>query len=65
MEKELKIKVKINSEFEVDATPNINDWDEATIDSRNEYVKERVKEFLLNQIDDIIDDLLDGSKIEF
>jgi len=46
--KNIKIKVKINSEFEVNANPNLNDWNEASIDSKHIYVKEQVKEFLLN-----------------
>ena len=65
MEKELNIKVKIDSSFEVDANPNLKDWNEATDEQRNEYVKERVREFLLEQIDEIIDELMDGSKIDF
>ena len=61
MEKELNIKVKIDASFEVDANPNLKDWNEATDEHRNEYVKERVREFLLEQIDE----LMDGSKIDF
>lgn len=65
MEKELNIKVKIDASFEVDANPNLKDWNEATNEQRNEYVKESVREFLLGQIDEIIDKLMDGSKIDF
>ena len=65
MEKELNIKVKIESSFVIDANPNLKDWDEATNEQRDEYVKEKVREFLLERIDEIIDELMDGSKIEF
>lgn len=65
MEKELNIKVKIESSFEIDTNPNLKDWNEATNEQRDEYVKERVREFLLERIDEIIDELMDGSKIEF
>jgi len=65
MEKELKIKVKINSKFEVESNPNLKDWNNATTESKNEYVKEQVKSYLLFQIDDIIDDLLNGAMIEY
>lgn len=65
MEKELIIKVRINSSFEVGANPNLKDWNEATNEQRDEYVKDRVREFLLESIDEIIDELMAGSKIEF
>lgn len=61
MEKELKIKVKIDALFEVDANPNLKDWNEANDEERNEYVKNIVREFLLDQIDE----LMDSSNIEF
>ena len=31
MEKELKIQVHINSNFEIEANPNLKDWTEASI----------------------------------
>jgi hypothetical protein len=65
MEKELTIKVKIDSSFEIDADPNLKDWEDATDEQRKEYVKGKVREFLLEQIDSIVDDIIDGSKIEF
>lgn len=65
MEKELTIKVKIDSSFEIDVDPNLKDWEDATDEQRKEYVKEKVREFLLEQIDSIVDDIIDGSKIEF
>jgi hypothetical protein len=65
MKKELNIKVKIDASFEVDADPSLNDWNEATNEQRDVYVKERVREFLLEKIDEIIDELMDGSNIEF
>lgn len=61
MEKELKIKVKIDALFEADANPNLKDWNEANDEERNEYVKNIVREFLLDQIDE----LMDSSNIEF
>lgn len=57
MEKNLFIKVK----FEVNANPNLKDWNEATNEARDEYVKERVREFLLENIDE----LMDGSNIKY
>lgn len=57
MEKKLFIKVK----FEVNANPNLKDWNEATNEARDEYVKERVREFLLENIDE----LMDGSNIKY
>lgn len=65
MEKELTIKVKIDSSFEIDVDPNLKDWEDATDEQRKEYVKGKVREFLLEQIDSIVDDIIDGSKIEF
>lgn len=65
MEKELTIKVKIDSSFEIDVDPNLKDWEDATDEQRKEYVKGKVREFLLEQIDSIVDDIIDDSKIEF
>jgi hypothetical protein len=65
MTKELKIKVHLDSKFEIEANPNLEHWNEATNESKDYYVKQRVKEFLMNQLDDIIDDLIKDSKIEF
>ena len=65
MEKEIKINVKFNSEFEIKSYPDLDNWNNASIESKNLYVKEEVKEYLLNQIDDIIDELLDDSNIEY
>jgi hypothetical protein len=65
MNKELKIKVKINTSFEIDANPNLKDWEEATYEQRNEFVKNKVREFLLEEIDEIVDVLIDGSKVIF
>lgn len=65
MEKELKIKVKISTSFEVEANPNLKNWEDATDDERVYYVKNCVRTFLLEQVDDIIDDLMNDSKIEF
>ena len=65
MEKKLEIKVKIDSKFEVKATTNLKDWNEAGEESKRYYVKERVKDFIIDNIDDIIDDLLDNSNIDF
>lgn len=63
MKKELNIKVKVNTSFEVDANPNLKDWNEANDEQRNEYVKNRVREFLIENIDEFVDELMDGSKI--
>jgi|688.fasta_scaffold318702_2 hypothetical protein len=65
MKKELKIKVHLDYKFEIDAQPNLDDWNDATYESKDYYVRERVKEFLINQLDDIIEDLINDSKIEF
>lgn len=65
MRKELNIKVNINSSFEVYANPNLKDWNDASIEEQNIYVKNCVQEFLLEQIDEIVDELMNGSKIEF
>ena len=65
MEKELTIKVKIDSSFEIDVDPNLKDWEDATDEQRKEYLKEKVREFLLEQIDSIVDDIIDDSTIEF
>jgi hypothetical protein len=64
-EKELNIRVNINTKFNIEANPNIKDWNEATIESKNYYVRKKVREYLLYQIDEIIDELMDGSKIKF
>ena len=57
MEKELIIKVKINSSFNsvVYANPNLEVWNDATNEQRDEYVKERIREFLLENIDELLD----------
>ena len=34
MEKELTIKVKIDSSFEIDVDPNLKDWEDATDEQR-------------------------------
>jgi len=65
MEKQLKIRVKIDSEFEIEANPNLNDWNNADKASKKKYIKYQVKNFLLDNIDDMIEDLLDNGKIEF
>jgi hypothetical protein len=65
MEKELKIKVHIDSNFEIESNADLKDWNEASNESRNIYVKDQVKEYLLDHIDQIIDDLMDGSEIKF
>lgn len=64
MEKELNIKVKINTKFVVKANPKLEDWDDSDEESKKYYVKEQVKEFLIDNIDNIMDDLLDSSEIE-
>lgn len=61
----ITIKVKIDTSFEIDSNPNLTDWVEATDEQKNEYVKTQVRDFLLESIDDIIEDLMNGSKIEF
>lgn len=65
MNLELTIKVKLQSEFEVYATPNLEHFNEATDEQRSEYVREKVKDFLLENIDDVIDELMDDIKIEY
>ena len=56
-----QVVVKIDTSFEVDANPNLKDWDEANTEQRREYVKDIIREFLFEHIDEI----MDGSKIEF
>jgi len=57
MEKELKIKVKLNNIFEISCDINSDDWDQADNKSKEDYVKEKIKEYLLDNIDDIVNDL--------
>lgn len=65
MKKKLNIKVNINAKFEVNANPNLKDWNYATDEQKNEYVKNRVREYLFERIDEIIDKLMSNSKIKF
>ena len=61
----ITIKVKIDTSFEIDSNPNLTDWVEATDEQKNEYVKTQVRDFLLESIDEIIEYLMNDSKIEF
>ena len=65
MNKELTIKVTINTEFEVFASPNLEHWNEANDEQRTIYAKEQVKEFLTEKLDIILDDLMKDSKITY
>ena len=65
MNKELTIKVTINTEFEVLASPNLEHWNEANDEQRTIYAKEQVKEFLTEKLDIILDDLMKDSKITY
>lgn len=63
MKKELKIKV--NFKFKIESTPDLNDWINASDEQKNNYVKEQVKDYLFDNIDNIIDDLIDSGEIKF
>jgi hypothetical protein len=65
MQKHITIKVKIDSEFEINAAPNLDDWNTADTDSKNEYVKEQLRDYLLNNMEDLVEHLLYCSTIEF
>ena len=65
MNKELKIKVEMNTSVEINAYPNLKDWHDATTESRDYYVKEQVREYLLTNMEDIIDDIINTIKLEF
>jgi len=64
MKKELKIKVRLDSEFVIEGDPDLDDWNNAGPDEKELYLKERVKEFLIDQIDDIVDDLIETNNIQ-
>lgn len=65
MEKELNINVKINSAFDMKVITNLKHWNDATDEQRGIYVKDKVRDYLLEQIDDIIEDLMDDVKFNF
>lgn len=65
MEKELIIKVKLNSSFEVSANPIEKNWEEASDDSRSFYVREKVREFILENIDDLVEEILEGVELKY
>jgi len=65
MTKNLEIKVKLDAEFETSADPNLDDWNNANDVSKQLYIKERVKEYIIDNIDKIVDDLLENSEIVF
>ena len=65
MVKELQITVKINTEFIVNSNPKLEDWVEASEESKKYYVKEQVKNYIIENINNIVDDLLDDSNIEY
>jgi len=56
MEKELKIQVHINSNFEFDEHPDLSDWNNASHDEKQLYIENRVKYYIHNNINQIIDD---------
>lgn len=52
MEKELNIKVKIDTSFEVDDNPNLKDWNEATDEQRNDKGEVKLSTKSLNKASD-------------
>ena len=65
MEKELKIQVHIDFDFEIKAYPDLEDWNKASNKERNIYIKDQVKDYLLDNIDEIIDGLMWNNEIKF
>jgi hypothetical protein len=65
MNKKLEVKVKIDTQIDITANPNSDDWNGANDESKNLYVKELVKDYIIMNIDVIIDDLMEDIKIEF
>ena len=49
MVKELQITVKINTEFIVNSNPKLEDWVEASEESKKYYVKEQVKNYIIEK----------------
>jgi len=56
MEKELKIKVHINSNFEIDCTPDLESWNKASNDEKLLYVEDMIKEYIHDNINYLIRD---------
>jgi fatty acid desaturase len=51
--------------FKLLASPNLEHWNEADDEQRTIYAKEQVKEFLTENLDLIVDDLMKDSKITY
>lgn len=65
MIKKLNIIVKIDTTININSEADLTNWNEAKDESKNYYIKERVKEYMLENIDLMVDDLLENSKITF
>ena len=59
--KELKIQIDINTSFDFELNPLEEAWNSANDGDKNEYVKNHAREFLLEQIEEI----LNASKINY
>lgn len=65
MDKQIKIKFECNNIIELNAYPDLHLWKGSSENSRKMYIKEKVREFLVEEIALIVDDLLENSTITY
>jgi len=62
MIKELNIIVEIDK-IEIKTSTDLNNWNNASEEEKNEYIKNEVQEYLISNMDEIIYDLIKNNKI--
>jgi len=63
--KEINIKASVKLEFDIKTYAPEAHWEEADDDSKDIYIREQVRQHLLEEMDSIIYDIVSNSKLEY
>lgn len=63
--KEIIIKASVKLDFDIKAYAPETHWDEADDEAKDIYVREQVRQHLLEEMDSIIYDIVSNSKLEY
>jgi hypothetical protein len=63
--KEITIKASVKLDFDIKAYAPAEHWDEADDEAKDIYVREQVRQHLLEDMDEIIYDIVSNSKLEY
>lgn len=59
------VEVKINNKFKLTLHPKVEFWNNASKKEKERYVRTKVEYYIVEHIEDLIDDLMEIVKIKF